>query len=108
MLEYIPQYFCLYQGGREILLSLTSKNISMGDQVKGVLLRGFPNIAGNQLSSDTSEMSQVEPATANYSTVLGIGSVVIKHTSYIKQNKRDPKILLNQYSHPQFNCQNRY
>lgn len=56
MLEHIHQYFCLYQGNREILFSLTSKNISMGDEVKGVLLQGFTNTAGIQLSSDTSEI----------------------------------------------------
>lgn len=55
-LEHNHQYFCLHQGDREILLSLTSKNISMGDQVKAVLLQGFTNTTGNQLSSDTSDI----------------------------------------------------
>ena len=39
-----------------IELSLTSKNISREDQVKGDLLQEFPNTAGRQLSSDTSEI----------------------------------------------------
>lgn len=71
MLEHIHQDICLYQRSREILLGLTSENISMGDQVKGVLLQGYTNRAGNRLFSDTSEIVPGRTSNSQLFNYLG-------------------------------------